>query len=146
MKAAILLISSLLMGLMFKNVRTMRRRFLGSVVFAAMAFVFIMAAILLGTVDSALQLEGRGTISWSAMLGVAAVFLGAGGVCLLAAKLIFPRPRVNDDFLALIEQFAQGFAAGAAAPQEPSHPPHFGRKLSAVDPQASSPAQSVMTN
>jgi hypothetical protein len=146
MKSLITVISSLLVGLSLATANFSplhelqhflgnKRRILYAAILAAAGFVFMMAAILLGTVEAVLQYDAQGFILWSPLFMVTAWFACAGIFVLAAARLtlpvrtitpaahMFPFAELNKEFgiSELIERWLNRMAEGA--PQEPGPPP-----------------------
>lgn len=67
-----------------------KRRILLTAISSAAGFVFIMAAILLGTVEAALQYDAQGFILWSPIFTAVTWFFGAGIFSCLVARLALP--------------------------------------------------------
>lgn len=147
MKVAIGVISSAVMALYMaysnmssllelKNLFENRRRVLLTVILGAAGFIFVMAAILVGSIEMALQHEAQGFILWNAILSVATGFLVVGSICAIAGAKIFPKAKPPVAFaglpailgllenfdmnviLTMVEQF-QSAARPGAAPESP---------------------------
>lgn len=106
MKAAVTIVSGLCVGLLLafngltplieaKTVWDHRRRVVISALLGMASFTFVMAAVILGTIDLALQYEVQGFILWEMVLTVSAGFLAAGLVCAISAMAVFPRPKAS---------------------------------------------------
>lgn len=103
-----------------KDVLRAKKRLIASAVFFAAAFVFVMAGIVTGAIAQ-----------FGVALGTALGFLAAGAMTALAAKLIFPKPQLQEalggldgaQFAQLAEQFMQGFQVGMTAEAPPQPPP-----------------------
>ena len=72
-----------------------RKRVLFSGALLAAGFTLFMTAFILATVDIALQWEVQGFIVFESILAAAAGFAGLAIICLVMAKLIFPKPKAN---------------------------------------------------
>ncbi len=136
MKVAITIVSGLCVGLLMafngltplleaKAVFEQRRRLMFSAFLGMAAFTFVMAAVILGTIDLALQYEVQGFILWEMVLSVAVGFLVAGAVCGIAAKLVFPKAKPSalallgeqagfGNVMEEIQGFVQGYIQQAA--------------------------------
>lgn len=149
MKAAVTIVSGLCVGLLLafngltpliqaKTVWDHRRRVVVSALLGMVGFTFVMAAVILGTVDLALQYEAQGFVLWEMMLTVSAGFFAAGIACALSAMAVFPKPKVSafqflgeqagfgnvmDEIQSYVAQMMA--AANAAAPSSPQPPQDF---------------------
>lgn len=129
MKVALTLIGSLLTGFLLKDIFAARRRVIASVVLGATSFVLVMASVLLGLIDLALQFEAQGFILWNAMLGVATLLLALGIGAAFASKAVFPKPKLHlgamgsMDAQELIQSFEQVVAGFMSMNNPPPAPP-----------------------
>lgn len=165
MKVAISLISSLLIGVMVKDVVDNRRRLIASILLGCTGFIFLMAGTLLGSVNLAMQYDAQEFVLWNTILGLASIFAGVGVLCALTAKWIFPKPNIARTFasvmdpkalsglMGVVTQFsegmrvaAQGFNPGPTppppAPSSPTQTPFYTDELS----KESQHQQSVVAN
>lgn len=127
MKVALTLIGSLLAGFLLKDIFEARRKLVASLVLGATAFFLVLASVLLGIIDMALQYEAQGFILWNAILGVATLLLVSAVVCALTARAVFPKPQFHlgmmgtadaEDLIKNIEQMAAGFFTSREQPPQ----------------------------
>jgi hypothetical protein len=145
MKAAVTIVSGLCVGLLLafngltplieaKTVWDHRGRVVFSALLGMASFTFVMAAVILGTIDLALQYEVQGFILWEMILTVASGFLAAGLICALSAKLVFPRPKPSalaflgeqagfGNVMEEIQKYIAQTMSGANAAAQSSAPP-----------------------
>ena len=74
----------------FQQLVTNKKRLVYSAIFGLTAFVFVMAGIISGAIEAALQFEVQGFVFWSALMTVSAAFLGCGVMFAVIAKLTLP--------------------------------------------------------
>lgn len=109
MKLVISVISSLVAGLFLgasgfsplmelQRLFEARKKVLWAIILGATAFVFGITAVIMASIEVALQYEAQGFLMWSAMLTLSAIFLTLGIICAASAKGVFPEPRLQSGF------------------------------------------------
>jgi hypothetical protein len=73
-----------------------RKKFLWSVIFGAVSFVFLMAGILIGLIDAALQYGAQGFVFWDMLLALSLGLAVGSAVFALIAKRIMPHPEKSE--------------------------------------------------
>lgn len=104
MKIAISLISSLIMGLMLKDLFELRRRLVAAFVLASCSFAFAISSVVIAAIDVALQIENQGFVAWSAVLVVAVCFLGLALLFLVLTRVTFPKISAGDGLMNFARQ------------------------------------------
>ncbi len=148
MKVVVSIVSSLIAGwvmayngfvpfIELKTILENRRRVMFSVLALAVGFVFVMAFVLLGVIEAALQYEAQGFVLWNALLSVATGFFVLGLFSFILAKVLWPKPQADlggllkgldaASLLALVEQFMpaeEPFRGSKEASEEPREQPN----------------------
>lgn len=107
MKVIISVISSLVVGLIMgasnysplielQRLLEARKKVLYAIMLGATAFVFVMTAVILSSIEVAQQYEAQGFLMWNAMLTLSAIFLGVGIFSGAMAKVVFPEPKIPE--------------------------------------------------
>lgn len=105
------------------------------------AFVFIMTALVVATMDVVLQLDGRGFVAWSAMSTAACTFVIFAAMLGAAAVAAFPKapPAVKLP----VQELAQ--VALQALAQHLPHPSPMGREIIREESEVAAEREKIST-
>lgn len=96
-----------------------RRKVLYSVVFAATAFFMILGALILGSIEVALQIQNQGSVVWTPLLTVALGFMSFATVAAIGARSVYPiktaivqPPTDQSQIVQILEFLMKSFVSG----------------------------------
>lgn len=140
MKLIVSIISSLLVGLTLgasnfsplmelQRFLEHRKKVLYTAVLAMTAFIFLIASVILASIEGALQYQVQGSVMWTPLMTVAAAFLGFSAICGIVAKSIYPLSKANverharenkSEVMQALEYVLKSFVANQQKPDAPA--------------------------